>query len=579
MAPKWLAMLATLSSMFFSCTPAVAIESGLAYYDLNVASKRPLGLQLSSLLTVTGFARDSPKEVTSVVRTGDVIVAVNDDTVTGMALSDVARRILQASVPKTLRFARTQGPKEPSRAHNADSVSDGAVELSSQGIPIANLRYAYASFGARGRHNHCRGGRMMAASPPQGCSAYPSRSGARLSVAVVIRGDCAFYLKALQAEAAGAIALIVINGDEEGEDEILRMPGDPLSKDDVRIPVVMVSHRHGQQLLDRLKVAKTEGDGADLVARLREDGAICQSAPPLPQVSPRREPAVASTTTAGPSYSSRRLEATLRSSNGGGEMYAFSRRHGAKRSEKSAISTESNPDDGKRELEIRPVYELTAAQHRLQARHEASFFTEYLLAQTTSNESVDGLEVRLSFAVPADGCTPLVSDGPGAPSYQGSAVLVDRGGCSLGMKTQNVGDAGGFAVIVANNEPGLLRMAQARTEAVVDEKVPSVMVSERAGRELRRLIGNPETHVSIVMRGSADVELHWAELEIMRNDQTAWPDNEKATRRTYASYARRHHPDKQTGSLDRFEYLRLAYLAALRKIGAEASEKMTASEL
>ena len=55
-------------------------------------------------------------------------------------------------------------------------------------------------------------GRLVVATPPDGCTSLHNTNDVRGSIAIVYRGTCSFQLKVLNAEAAGAVGAIVING-------------------------------------------------------------------------------------------------------------------------------------------------------------------------------------------------------------------------------------------------------------------------------------------------------------------------------------------------------------------------------
>ncbi|HEY7724928.1 MAG TPA: M36 family metallopeptidase [Anaeromyxobacteraceae bacterium] len=82
------------------------------------------------------------------------------------------------------------------------------------------------------------------------------------------------------------------------------------------------------------------------------------------------------------------------------------------------------------------------------------------------------------------GCNPLVN----GAAVSGKIAFVDRGSCTFEIKVGNAQDAGAVAVVVANNQPGLLTMAEdplvARSIAI-----PSVIVPQAAGDAIRAALG------------------------------------------------------------------------------------------
>jgi|TARA_R110000737_G_scaffold33607_2_gene51922 hypothetical protein len=79
----------------------------------------------------------------------------------------------------------------------------------------------------------------------EGCSTFTNPGAIAGKIAVVYRGTCAFVLKALNAQAAGAVAIIIINRDP---DPIAMGGADPT----VTIPVVMVGSGPGQTITNTM---------------------------------------------------------------------------------------------------------------------------------------------------------------------------------------------------------------------------------------------------------------------------------------------------------------------------------------
>ena len=86
--------------------------------------------------------------------------------------------------------------------------------------------------------------------PTDGCETFTGVTGA---IAVVTRGACAFELKAQNAEAAGATAVLVVNNDLEGPDALPPMGGEDR---EIGIPAVGISFADGQAIIAAL------GEGA-----------------------------------------------------------------------------------------------------------------------------------------------------------------------------------------------------------------------------------------------------------------------------------------------------------------------------
>ena len=93
-------------------------------------------------------------------------------------------------------------------------IADDKVAIRASGTLSGDFDYGVASFGAPVTPANFAGSAVLvndgSALPAQGCS--PSPAGAYAGrIAIVDRGTCAFELKALYAEQAGAIAVVVVN--------------------------------------------------------------------------------------------------------------------------------------------------------------------------------------------------------------------------------------------------------------------------------------------------------------------------------------------------------------------------------
>ena len=649
---------------------------------------RALGLKLSPSLEVIGFHRERanvrmPAEATGWVKPGDLLISVNDHPVGGLPLADVSRLIAKAELPKILRLRPAKGEDraatmaassaalEPDEAHN----HDGVLEVYKQGSPVAMLRFAQAAFGGRA---HCNPGLAVLSDPPAGCQAYRNQREMMKSIAIVRRGVCSFSDKAILAQSAGAIGVVVVNSEDGGE--LINMPGDPAERTEVTIPAVMVSHADGEALLSRMR----EGPAtvrSDVLARLVQDGVACKPLyrPAAAAGGEKKKGDAAATGTsaataakaggrrAADASAERILEDSDELSHAGGELLVFleapspaSRQHDgssgssgdaniavasakqAKPSTSTAAAAEfgSYDDGGKpvhtiddghghlakaaeagnkaRRLLVeragsgagtgsgrkRPIdhttsgtsgdasisplgdvsvgqspssssaadgpQQLTPEEQLLHARHAAAGRFEYLKASFGPQALLPqggGGRVRLALALPTDACGEQL-EAPFPGYYAGAAVLVDRGGCSFEVKRRNAAMAGAVALLVANNEVGLTRMQSggASQRSADDIEIPAAMVTRSAGRELRHAMEHAAAtggNVTMLSIDHPDTARHWAELELLLSpDAGVWPNEDLARRKAYTRFAKLHHPDKPTGSQDRFEALRFAYAAA-----------------
>ncbi len=89
-----------------------------------------------------------------------------------------------------------------------------------------------------------------------GCRGLVNRAQVRGKIAVVERGDCLFVEKAANAQAAGAVGLVVVNN----EPGLINLGGDDNS---IRIPVVMVSQANGAAIQQAIRDEDRNPSGGD----------------------------------------------------------------------------------------------------------------------------------------------------------------------------------------------------------------------------------------------------------------------------------------------------------------------------
>lgn len=85
-----------------------------------------------------------------------------------------------------------------------------------------------------------------------GCELGPGQDRVRGKIAVVRRGKCTFLEKVRNAQASGAIAVVVADNDPFTDGKV-RMTGNPGGDDDVKIISGLMSFGPGQILIDYLK--------------------------------------------------------------------------------------------------------------------------------------------------------------------------------------------------------------------------------------------------------------------------------------------------------------------------------------
>lgn len=102
---------------------------------------------------------------------------------------------------------------------------------------------------------------------------------------------------------------------------------------------------------------------------------------------------------------------------------------------------------------------------------------EFGAAATPANFSGQLVLVNDGSSTPSQGCAASP-----AGAYAGRIAVVDRGTCAFEIKAKFAQDAGAVAVIVANNAPGVIQMAE---DATVSATVPTISVSQADGDVLK----------------------------------------------------------------------------------------------
>ena len=257
-------------------------------------------------------------------------------------------------------------------------------------------------------------------------------------------------------------------------------------------------------------------------------------------------------------------------------------------------------EGGSGELASKEDLAQLAALERM--RKGAAVRAEYLRA--AFGGPVPQGRLALALAVPFDACSPLQpgSSSSAAAAYAGAAVLVGRGTCGFAVKAAAVRAAGGAAMVVVNNEAGLFAMggdggagagavaAAAEADSRVAALVPSVMVTRSTGTALKAALdaaaeappppslpsaaghhgsvasaaaAHPELTPAptLTLLGNGDAFGAWEELGGLLQP-SAWSQDSSARRKAYQRLARLHHPDRSTGSPERFQLLAFLYRKA-----------------
>ena len=145
---------------------------------------------------------------------------------------------------------------------------------------------------------------------------------------------------------------------------------------------------------------------------------------------------------------------------------------------------------------------------------------------------------------------------------------------SFALKIQHATNAGASGIIIAND------MAHGMTHGKVggkidknneQHKIPAIMISLATARDLRRLSQEhadgdntvvPTGRMALVIKPI--ISALWHELGELA-DVRGWPTDARDRRKVWKRMSKRHHPDKATGSEERFEWLRYLYEATEKK--------------
>ena len=127
------------------------------------------------------------------------------------------------------------------------------------------------------------------------------------------------------------------------------------------------------------------------------------------------------------------------------------------------------------------------------------------------------VEGKLVAGEPADGCQPLQHH----EALRGAVVLLQRGRCTFVQKALHSQEAGAIAVVVVNNQPGL--MAMGGDGCSVGVGIPAVLVGSGGGQGL--LAALPR-QVRVRLQASPhavqrQLQQQLAELDIRQQQQAA----------------------------------------------------------
>ena len=551
------------------------------WFNVEFFSHDPLGIRFDERLHIVSFSRINGKmgqgEIKGWLKPGDSLVAVNGEEIEGLPVMDVVKMIHEADIPKLLTF---KAPNSENRTEimmnllygtNRIDGSTGTLEIAKDDRHIHSFPYVKALFGGP---TFCKRAPLVVSDPPHGCSVYKNAEEAIDTVVLAHRGTCSFSDKALIAQAQGALALVIVNDFGEA----FRMPLTEEEEQDIDLPVVMV----GKEIL---AATDTLWDGpGEVLARLPRDGQYCGSMQYIPEDEDDLEN-LGDDGNSSSGFIRIQLPETRKNEAERRERVELSKRRAilqATRGDMTSSMAELEAD----EVDIDANGDLVwtdeiGEKHRLSLDGDTDedldnvdewpydFQSEFLRGKFGDRYPVNPL--RIVIAEPQLACEPL--ENPDA-EIDNALVLVLRGVCPFGEKQRHARLAGAAAMIVVNNELGLIHVPAAAVERSDpdDAALPVLLISLNAGKNLisavsaaDELVKNSEAHQDYPVLGrlvsESDIAYRWEEISLIL-DATSWHADPKQRRKLYHRLSQVHHPDKETGSDDRFEALSYAYKRA-----------------
>ena len=160
----------------------------------------------------------------------------------GLVWDGVGLRLLSAIESAV---AANRASQAKTRRGDAGSTTVVCRIMQAQPLPsdtsiTVDVPCAHARFGGRPMPHEVVLGRAVTVQPMNACTPIVKDHALRGAVAVVARGTCGFAEKALRAQSAGAVAVLVINGEDQ---ELGVIGSNAKAASLVRIPVVLVASR------------------------------------------------------------------------------------------------------------------------------------------------------------------------------------------------------------------------------------------------------------------------------------------------------------------------------------------------
>jgi len=167
---------------------------------------------------------------------------------------------------------------------------------------------------------------------------------------------------------------------------------------------------------------------------------------------------------------------------------------------------------------------------------------------------LDFLTAKFGLPMPS-AATTLISAEPlnacggtlkNAADVKGKAVLLQRGGCPFVDKARAVSEAGGYAAIMVNNKPNLLRMDSLKRYEAYDITTAMMMVGS-THLDALKAAAKASKQVTVTLNG-----LHASTWQTLRNAVMAeqWPLDQKERRAMFTKLRNEH-----AGSSDRVRFI------------------------
>jgi len=546
------ALRAVAAMLISSCLLAASKE-----FTVEFKQNKPLGIRFDARLRVQGFGAGLGAD-SKWLKKGDTLVSVNGVDVRGKKLPFAARKIQGAPLPKVLTFEaasggdRVQEMAEAAEEERATKAASGVLTLFDSGVAVAKVPFVRAAFGGPTK---CKRAPVVAVNPEHGCSEYKDVMAMQDHFVIVERGVCSFVDKAMMAEARSAMGVIVLNTQGEAS----RLPKAPGQPDEVALPVISI----GSSQIATLRMYTNKKAARLIEAQMVMAGEFCENEGEEDIAVEEAEKGTA------PSGEFRVRYPTLQANANADYMRAVAR---ARRRRQAELDGEVQV----KELEFEVDEEGNVLKTNGDDDDEmppdpatlpydpVDLVIEFVKAEFGGPFPFKPL--RVVAADPLDACTPVLN----SASMKNSLVLVERGRCSFATKVKSMSQAGAAALIAINSEAALVPIPKGAVGSLPESQqmLPTIMIPRGAGHKLRRMLpiaeGMRMANSTIAkyapfnlegkLKSRSDVLDKWKELNRLE-DRFQWPEENNARRKMFLRLSKTHHPDKGSGSADRFASL------------------------